>query len=108
LRAIAAYANAVGVHKDMVIGEDADGQPQATALIADAHAAGLLVHVWTFRAENYFLPRRLRQGEGPATHGNLAAEIDLHLAAGVDGLFADFPDLARQAIGAIHCQRSHG
>jgi glycerophosphoryl diester phosphodiesterase len=98
LRQIAGYANAVGVRKDMVISDGVDGQPQATTLVADAHAAGLLVHVWTFRAENCFLPGRLRNGEDPSGHGDLSSEISSHLAAGVDGLFADFPDLARRAI----------
>jgi glycerophosphoryl diester phosphodiesterase len=31
-------------------------------------------------------------------HGDLAAEIHAHLTAGIDGLFCDFPDLARHAI----------
>ena len=33
-----------------------------TALIADAHAAGLAVHPWTLRKENAFLPPALRRG----------------------------------------------
>jgi glycerophosphoryl diester phosphodiesterase len=109
LHQVAAYAHGVGVQKQMVIGEQT-GQLQPTSLVSDAHAAGLAVHVWTFRAENCFLPKALRQGEDPAAHGDLAAEIGYHLAAGVDGLFSDFPALAREAIeqltaGAATSQR---
>ena len=65
-----------------------------TSLVAAAHAAGLVVHPWTFRAENQFLPAELRRGVGPAAHGDLAAEIAQFLALGVDGVFADFPAIA--------------
>jgi glycerophosphoryl diester phosphodiesterase len=98
LQQVAEYANAVGVQKDMVISLDADGHPRPTPLVANAHAAKLMVHAWTFRAENCFLPERWRIGVDPSAHGNLAAEIGQHLAAGVDGLFSDFPLLARTAI----------
>jgi glycerophosphoryl diester phosphodiesterase len=56
------------------------------------------VHAWTFRAENAFLPAGLREGPAPASHGRMAMEIQAHLAAGVDGFFCDFPDLARSAL----------
>ena len=82
---IAAYADAIGPHKDQVIprGEDgALGEP--TALVAEAHAAGLLVHAWTFRPEAPFLPAGLDGG----------AELDRFLALGVDGVFADDPGAA--------------
>ena len=35
-------------------------RPPST-LVADAHAAGLRVHPWTFRAENFFLPASFAQ-----------------------------------------------
>lgn len=98
LRAIAGYAQAIGVQKTMVMRESAAGGLVATSLIDDAHAAGLAVHAWTFRAENCFLPEALRRGADPATHGNLSAEVEACMAAGVDGLFADHPALARAAI----------
>ena len=40
-----------------------------TRFVADAHAAGLLVHPYTFRRENSFLPAELRRGEDPAAPG---------------------------------------
>ena len=92
LAAIARYADGIGPAKDMVIARNADGTLGAsTGLVARAHAVGLAVHPWTFRAENYFLPANLRSGADPRTHGDLAAEIRAFIAEGVDGLFADHP-----------------
>jgi len=87
LKAVAAYAAGIGPAKVMAV--KADGT--VTPLVADAHAAGLKVHPWTFRAENFFLPSGLRGGINPAGHGRLGEEISRHLAAGVDGFFTDFP-----------------
>jgi glycerophosphoryl diester phosphodiesterase len=60
-----------------------------TTLVANAHAAGLKVHPWTFRRENYFLPLSAKSGVNPAAHGDVGAEIRAYIAAGVDGLFTD-------------------
>src|SRR3546814_20277476 len=65
------------------------GKP--TALVRDAHAAGLKVHPWTFRRENYFLPLGDKASINPAGHGDLTGEIDAYLAVGIDGLFSDNP-----------------
>ena len=82
---IARHADASGIYK-----------PLATAAgVAAAHAAGLAVHAWTFRAENEFLPADLRIGTAAAAHGRLDLEIARYLDIGVDGFFTDFP-----AIGA--------
>ncbi|MES2754903.1 MAG: glycerophosphodiester phosphodiesterase [Pseudomonadota bacterium] len=86
LAKVALYAWGIGPNKDLIA---ATGTP--TRLIADAHAAGLRVHPWTFRAENYFLPSGHRQGINPRGHGDLAGEIAAYLNAGVDGFFTDFP-----------------
>ena len=87
LKAIAAYAYGIGPAKAMI----RDGDAPATTLVADAHAAGLKVHPWTFRAENFFLPSALRAGIDPRAHGRLGEEIARYLALGVDGFFTDFP-----------------
>ena len=100
LAQVAAYAQGIGVERAMVMGEE-DGVPVPTALVRDAHAAGLDVLVWTFRAENAFLPAGLRCGADPAGRGDLVAEITRHLAAGIDGLFCDQPDIARAAVDAF-------
>lgn len=100
LARIADYAAAVGVQKSMVMREAEGGTLMATSLIGDAHAAGLAVHAWTFRAENHFLPRTLRSGEDPAAHGDLPREIAAFVAAGMDGMFCDHPAPARAALDA--------
>ena len=69
-----------------------------------AHDAGLAVHPWTVRAENYFLPATLRQGDPKdpaflAQHGDATAVLKALYAAGVDGVFSDFPALAVAARG---------
>ncbi len=75
LRDVAAYAHAVGMQKSMLLAEGEDGALAATGVIAAAHAAGLVVHAWTFRAENVFLPKALRLGADDAAHGDLGAEV---------------------------------
>lgn len=98
LRAVAAYAYGIGPELTMI-------QPPsgpATTLIADAHAAGLKLHPWTFRAENFFLLPSYRSGANPVDHGRLKEEILYFIGLGVDGFFTDFPYIgveARDAAG---------
>ena len=95
LAAVARYADAVGVHKDLVIPRTADGTlGDPGPLVDHAHAAGLAVHAYTFRDENAFLPVDLRRGWGDAERGDGVAECVAFLVAGCDGLFADHPDTA--------------
>jgi glycerophosphoryl diester phosphodiesterase len=102
LREIATYARGIGPHKSLVLPRDAgDRLLPHTALVRDAHAAGLLVHVFTLRAENQFLPAELRRGPDLGAAGDLAAEAELFLKAGVDGFFADQPGLAVKARDAF-------
>lgn len=99
LRQIAAYADGIGVSKPLVIPRTADGAlGSPTSLVADARKAGLKVHVWTFRAENFFLPQPLRVGADPRTRGDLATEIKAFVATGIDGIFADNVAEARAAL----------
>lgn len=100
LAEVATYADGIGPAKTMVIARNADGSLGAsTGLVARAHGAGLAVHPWTFRAENYFLPTDLRAGADPRAHGRLAAEMRAFIAEGVDGLFADHPVVAVGVVG---------
>ncbi len=105
LKAVAAYADGLGPDKVMVVPQDKERLLPATSLVRDAHAAGLVVHPWTVRAENFFLPESLRQGDKTAPdylrqHGDVAALFAALYAAGVDGLFSDFTALAVKARAA--------
>jgi glycerophosphoryl diester phosphodiesterase len=66
---------------------------EPTKLVAEAHAAALLVHPYTFRAENQFLPATHQVGTDPAQLGRALAELDAFLRTGIDGFFTDEPDL---------------
>ncbi|WP_417593578.1 glycerophosphodiester phosphodiesterase [Parasphingorhabdus sp.] len=92
LKEIATYADGIGPAKDLVIGRNAIGQlGRPTGLVDAAHKAGLLVHPWTFRRENHFLPTDFKSGIDPRDAGDLMGEIRAYVAAGVDGLFSDNP-----------------
>jgi glycerophosphoryl diester phosphodiesterase len=95
---VATYADGAGPSKDYIVPRDENGcSLPPTSLVGDAHKAGLLVHPYTFRAENSFLPCELRSSADPAEYGNFAAEVRQFLDLGVDGLFTDHPDLAVEA-----------
>ena len=79
LAEIARYASGIGPNKALVEGG---------SLVADAHAAGLGVHPWTYRAENRFLAPRFA---GPGGRGDLSGEIAAALRLGIDGFFTDYP-----------------
>jgi glycerophosphoryl diester phosphodiesterase len=102
LKALAAYARGIGPHKDLIVPRTSAGRlGEPTGLVADAHAAGLLVHPWTFRPENAYLPADRRRGDDPAAHGDLAGELRRFLDLGVDGVFSDEPGAAARAVGQM-------
>jgi glycerophosphoryl diester phosphodiesterase len=82
LRRVRGFADGIGLHKRHVIADDG----VATGLVERAHAAGLEVHVYTFRTEARHL--------SPWCGGDYAVELGRFLALGVDGVFADQPDAA--------------
>ena len=84
LATIAGYADGIGPDKALVLPGGREDQP--TGLVERAHAAGLLVHPWTFRSEDQFL--------GESFQGTPREELRRFFALGVDGVFADFPDVA--------------
>ncbi len=96
LKAVAAYAYGIGPELTMI--QPVSGP--ATPLIADAHAAGLKLHPWTFRAENFFLLPQYRSGANPMDHGRLQDEILYFIGLGVDGFFTDFPYIGVSARAA--------
>lgn len=95
LAEVAKYASAVGPDKSYIIPRNADdtlGEP--TTFVADAHAVGLKVHPYTFRAENSFLPKEYRSNNpSRSARGDLTAELKKYIDAGIDGLFSDQPDI---------------
>jgi glycerophosphoryl diester phosphodiesterase len=95
LRDVSKYAKGLGPDKNQVIPRDAAGfLTTPTTLVRDAHRAGLVVHPYTFRAENTFLPADFRSSAVASEYGDLFAEIEVFRAAGVDGLFTDNTDIA--------------
>ena len=101
LRDIAGYADAVGPPLRAVVPLTPEGRLDApTSLVRDAHAAGLEVHVYTFRPENAFLPPALRAGDDPSrvNAAGSIAEIRALLAAGIDAFFTDDPAIGRKAV----------
>lgn len=108
LREIKTYADIIGPWKPYLIptkqvDANNDGQPDdlnsdgriderdrvvmpATDVIRNAHAAGLMVVPYTFRSELPGLPSDDK--------GDPANEYRRFYAAGVDGVFSDFPDTA--------------
>ncbi|MBB4616396.1 glycerophosphodiester phosphodiesterase [Sphingomonas abaci] len=89
LRAVAAYAYGIGPNKAQL------GQG---GLVRDAHAAGLRVHPWTFRAENRFLAAPFQRA---GATGDLAGEIAAALRLGIDGFFTDYPLIGVQTRDAV-------
>ncbi|KVK72958.1 glycerophosphodiester phosphodiesterase [Burkholderia cepacia] len=101
MREVATYANGVGPYKTSIIAVAADGTlQQPTPYVRYAHEAGLVVHPYTFRPENNFLPASLKDGGTPATRNTAGSvrEIQAYLRAGIDGFFTDDPAVGRTAV----------
>lgn len=114
LRALATAPDAervdgVSVNTSMLLPTDASGSVTgATSLVDDAHSAGLSAFCWTLRAEKAFLASPFRgnpavgapAGAGgggrwaDADWGDWRGQFGVLLDTGVDGVFADQPDLA--------------
>ena len=90
LAEIATYADAIGVETALIIPRTPAGAAGVpTTLVEDAHSADLKVVVWTFRAEDIFVPTDYR--------GDLPGWIRRFYDLGVDAVFSDFPGVAVQA-----------
>jgi glycerophosphoryl diester phosphodiesterase len=102
---IKSYADGVGPWKPYLVTTVADGVDRtgdgtltindrrvdgSTGVIEAAHAAGLLVHTWTFRND--------ASGYGFA---DPQAEMEYYMRLGVDGVFTDFPDTGVAALAAV-------
>ncbi|MER5692619.1 glycerophosphodiester phosphodiesterase [Streptomyces mirabilis] len=95
LKWIASYARGIGPTLDLVIPKDANGAlTTPTTLVADAHRAGLILHPYTMRNENTFLPANFRQGTDPNAYGDAFGAFRTYFATGIDGVFSDNADTA--------------
>ncbi|MCI0370207.1 MAG: glycerophosphodiester phosphodiesterase [candidate division NC10 bacterium] len=103
LEEIATYADGVGPAKSYVIPLVLGilDPANATKFVENAHAVGLLVHPYTFRVENTFLPLNLRSSPDPNARGNGEAETRAFLDAGIDGFFTDNSDVGVKARDAF-------
>lgn len=87
LTKIAGYADGIGPWTGMVVKKNSTRDKLVFSnMVQEAHAAGLVVHPYTFRAEKEFLPP-------------YAVDFDdlldiFYFKVGVDGVFTDFPDRA--------------
>ena len=116
LAEIAQYADGIGPWKRMIVSVESfdfngdgtadditgDGSvndadkvlSDPTSLIDDAHAAGLLVHPYTFRNEDVYLASDY--------NGNPELEYEQFFELGVDGLFSDFPGTAFEVASRLY------
>ncbi|MFB7617234.1 glycerophosphodiester phosphodiesterase [Kitasatospora sp. NPDC056181] len=100
LRWIASFAHGIGPTTQLIAPVDASGKLlPPTTLVRDAHAANLLLHPYTVRNENGFLPLDYRRGTDPNAYGDAIGWARYLYELGVDGFFTDQTDttiLARQ------------
>ncbi|MEU4037740.1 glycerophosphodiester phosphodiesterase [Streptomyces collinus] len=93
LREIAGYAQGIGPTLDLVIPKNADGTlASPTTLVADAHKVGLILHPYTMRNENPFLPAEYRKGAAADGYGDVFGAFRTYFATGIDGVFTDNAD----------------
>lgn len=89
LKAIKAYADAIGPPKTLIIPVKDGKAGPPTDLVQRAHRIGLKVYPYTLRPEKQFLPA--------SYGGDPAKEYCQFAAVGVDGIFTDTPDRALKA-----------
>jgi glycerophosphoryl diester phosphodiesterase len=116
LARLARAVDGISVDKSLLLTTGASrGAVGTTDLVARAHEHGLSIFTWTLRPENHFLApgHRVGPATGPATGaadwgaadwgqanwgqadwGDWRREFELIMSTGVDGVFADHPDLA--------------
>ncbi|TGB13693.1 glycerophosphodiester phosphodiesterase [Streptomyces sp. MZ04] len=92
---MASYAQGIGPTLDLVIPKNPDGSlGTPSTLVKDAHAAGLILHPYTMRNENTFLPTNFKKGTDPNAYGDAFGAFKAYFATGIDGVFSDNCDTA--------------
>ncbi|MEU1349895.1 glycerophosphodiester phosphodiesterase [Streptomyces sp. NPDC005775] len=92
---MASFAQGIGPTLDLIIPKDGSGRlTTPTTLVRDAHARGLILHPYTMRNENTFLPADFRRGTDPNAYGDAFGAFAVYFATGIDGIFSDNPDTA--------------
>lgn len=89
---IAEYARGAGPSKNQL--KTADD-------VATLHAAGLVIHPYTFRGSttaNARRPLREKQSNGSTVEENVMSEIGRFVGHGIDGGFTDYPNLWKRAL----------
>lgn len=93
LKWIASFAQGIGPWLDLIIPKDANGTlGEPTNLVRDAHAKDLILHPYTMRNENSFLPADFRVGTDPNAYGDAFGAFKVYFEQGIDGIFTDNPD----------------
>ncbi|MFE3608533.1 glycerophosphodiester phosphodiesterase [Streptomyces goshikiensis] len=102
LKWIASFAQGIGPTLDLIVPRDADGRlGTPTTLVGDAHARSLVLHPYTARNENSFLPAEYRKGTDPAAYGDAFGAFRRYFELGIDGIFTDNPDTGLLAAEAF-------
>ncbi|MFE3792425.1 glycerophosphodiester phosphodiesterase [Streptomyces goshikiensis] len=102
LKWIASFAQGIGPTLDLIVPRDADGRlGTPTTLVEDAHARSLVLHPYTARNENSFLPVEYRKGTDPAAYGDAFGAFRRYFELGIDGIFTDNPDTGLLAAEAF-------
>jgi glycerophosphoryl diester phosphodiesterase len=92
---LASFAQGIGPTLDLIIPKDANGNlTTPTTLVDDAHEAGLVLHPYTMRNENTFLPANFKKGTDPNAYGDVFGAFRTYFETGIDGVFSDNADTA--------------
>ena len=97
LARLATEVDGVSVDKRLILADP--------GFVDRAHAAGLLVYTWTLRPENKFLSKPFRVGTAAPAWGDWRGEFARIIDTGLDGVFADHPDLAVAALTSLRVGR---
>ncbi|MEO3975253.1 glycerophosphodiester phosphodiesterase [Streptomyces sp. CAU 1734] len=115
LKWIASFAQGIGPTLNLVIPRGADGAlGRPTTLVRDAHRAGLILHPYTLRNENSFLPADFRRdypgvpGEDANEYGDVLGAYRRYFDTGIDGIFTDHPDTGLLAAADFRDRRPAG